>query len=245
MQKPPSMTAQQWVTRVRELDGYLPLFPNPSDTREAESLPEDKLLDALECLSPPRWQRKMMEHGFDPLDGTIAEFINFCENCIEPLEALEDNQATGKGKRGASNNKGESPNKKHRKGKYFCDDCGENPTHNTAQCWYKKKNGNGSNNQQSNGRYCRGNNKNHNKNSLAAHYFCLYVRKIEEAGMDDSDLAFETYLFLAKFFKEEEKYELAEDYAKEALKGESTKEEAKHILKSIEESGHRIEQEVS
>ena len=87
--------------------------------------------------------------------------------------------------------------------------------------------------------------KNHNKNSLAAHYFCLYVRKIEEAGMDDSDLAFETYLFLAKFFKEEEKYELAEDYAKEALKGESTKEEAKHILKSIEESGHRIEQEVS
>merc|ERR1712176_1657543 len=87
--------------------------------------------------------------------------------------------------------------------------------------------------------------KNHNKNSLAAHYFCLYVRKIEEAGMDDSDLAFETYLFLAKFFKEEEKYELAEDYAKEALRGESTKEEAKHILKSIEETGHRIEQEVS
>ena len=79
MQKPPLMTARQWVTCVRELDGYLPLFPNPSDTREAESLPEDKLLDALECLSPPRWQRKMMEHGFD-LSLNSSTFVRTVSN---------------------------------------------------------------------------------------------------------------------------------------------------------------------
>ena len=43
----------------------------------------------------------------------------------------------------------------------------------------------------------------------------------------------EVYIYLAKFFKSENQFELAEEYAKDALRGVSTKDEAKKILAEI------------
>ena len=71
------------------------------------------------------------------------------------------------------------------------------------------------------------------KTTLAAHYYSLYVKRLENCGSNDTDVIMEVYIYLAKFFKSENQFELAEEYAKDALRGVSTKDEAKKILAEI------------
>jgi len=74
---------------------------------------------------------------------------------------------------------------------------------------------------------------NNRKEPSAAHYYSLYVRKLESCGGADNELVMDVYIYLANYFKKEAKYELAEEYAKDALKSSSTKDEAKRILADL------------
>ena len=71
------------------------------------------------------------------------------------------------------------------------------------------------------------------REASAAHYYSLYVRKLEACGSADSDLVMEVYIYLANYFKRDKKFELAEEYAKDALRSGNTKDDAKRILSEI------------
>jgi len=71
------------------------------------------------------------------------------------------------------------------------------------------------------------------KEALAAHYYSLYIRKLEQCQAIEGDGVMEVYIYLARFFYKEGKFDLAEDYAKEALGNNNFKDEAKGILGEI------------
>ena len=83
LRKPQSMRTRDFVARVNELDSYLELFP-PFGQQQRQ--PEDVLKDIFEFGVPNRWQNYMTLQGFDPLEHTVSEFVEFCER----LELTED-----------------------------------------------------------------------------------------------------------------------------------------------------------
>jgi len=80
-------------------------------------------MDIAEYGVPATWQRQMIIHGFDPLNHTVAEFVEFCER-MEYAEADGSNDGTKSktdsknGKNGAKSpakSSDEGHNKKKRK----------------------------------------------------------------------------------------------------------------------------------
>jgi hypothetical protein len=76
MRKPQNVTTREFVARVVEINGMLADFP-PFNTNQ--SLPDEELLDIFEFGIPANWQKHMIKLGFDPLQHTTSEFIDFCQ----------------------------------------------------------------------------------------------------------------------------------------------------------------------
>jgi hypothetical protein len=85
LRKPRDLLMRQFLSRVTELNDYLAEFP---DGNENSKLPPDEFMDLAEFSAPVKWQKKMVEHGFDPALHTQAEFVEFCER-IETTEAFD------------------------------------------------------------------------------------------------------------------------------------------------------------
>ena len=86
------MKTCDFVTRVLELNGYLPGFPAPSNNN-ADSLDTDEIMDILEYSLPSLWRTTMLLQGFIAAEKTTAECIEFCERLevTEPeADAAED-----------------------------------------------------------------------------------------------------------------------------------------------------------
>ena len=99
LRKPRSMNIRNTYTRAVELNDYLSLFPNgrlddngiPLGFSADQKLGADELADILEFGCPHTWQKKMVSHGFDPIeqDDPIASLVEFCER-IETVEGMEE-----------------------------------------------------------------------------------------------------------------------------------------------------------
>lgn len=91
MRKNKDQSVREFVTRVVELNEYLPHFPSidgkPNENPASQKLSDEEIMEILEFGVPNSWQRKMIEHGFDPSTHTKAEFIEFCER----MEYAEQN----------------------------------------------------------------------------------------------------------------------------------------------------------
>ena len=74
MRKPHDMRMREFLARLNELNGYLPYFP---DGTEASKLPDDELIDIGEYACPASWQKQMFLQGFDPLEHTLLDFLDF------------------------------------------------------------------------------------------------------------------------------------------------------------------------
>ena len=64
------------MARLTEINGFLARFPPFGDD---QSLPDEEIMDIAEYATPSTWQKAMIMHGFDPLDSTVSEFVEFCE----------------------------------------------------------------------------------------------------------------------------------------------------------------------
>ncbi len=73
------------------MNTYLRLFPGDG-TEQEKQLDNDELIDIAEYAVPTAWQKKMVEFGFEPMDHTLAEFMEFCER----IEYGEDNGTKSK-----------------------------------------------------------------------------------------------------------------------------------------------------
>ena len=96
MRKPASDRFRDYVARFNQLNGYLAYFPKPEPAEdeddpgnfpyEDQMFDEEEIKDILERGLPYKWSKLMVEQGFDSVNHTIQEFIEFCER----LEFSED-----------------------------------------------------------------------------------------------------------------------------------------------------------
>jgi hypothetical protein len=83
MRKPRALKMREYMARVEELNHDLRYFPT---FMPGARLLEDELLDIYEYGVPATWQKRFLLQGFDPLEHSKQEFLEFCER----LEATED-----------------------------------------------------------------------------------------------------------------------------------------------------------
>ena len=132
------MRIRDFLARFKELNKYLEEFPPFNGA--AQVLPEDEIILILESAIPNKWQQQMVLQGFEVVDKTIQEFIEFCER-LEFSEQVYDSTHTGQKANVKNDNKTTSGSKasagssnKKRKTDYFCLYHGHNTSHNTDDC---------------------------------------------------------------------------------------------------------------
>ena len=106
MRKPQSMKVRDFVARVQEINNCLSQFPPFGD---AQTLPEDEILDILESAVPNSWQREFVKTGYDPMENDVKEFIDRSER-LELTEQLDP-------KSKVNNNNSNNSNKNNKKKK--------------------------------------------------------------------------------------------------------------------------------
>ena len=140
--KPPSMSMKAYVARYKEINDYLPLFPKYGNSPPC--IAEDEMIENFEFAIPATWRQAMILQGFEPIDHSLDELIEFCER-LEFSEDLVNTTHAGNGKnRGKSDD--EKTSKRNRGGpksgtvgegataEYDCLYHGKNKTHTTDQC---------------------------------------------------------------------------------------------------------------
>ena len=77
------MKARSFTTRLFQMNTYLPYFPPDCPGQLVTSLPDDEILyDAV----PNTWKKKMVEQGYNYLDGSIIAMTEFFQTRIENIE---------------------------------------------------------------------------------------------------------------------------------------------------------------
>lgn len=105
MRKPANWTIQQYVDRMREINGYLKRFPRIAPNRPAKDMEEDELVEAIALSVPNSWNNQMIVQGFKPHEHTLAEYLEKCQ-CFEVAESREPKN------NGKNNHDGDTKNKK-------------------------------------------------------------------------------------------------------------------------------------
>ena len=73
-------SVKDYIARVVEINSILTEFPPVNSTTPATMLTDNKLLDRLEFGIPLKLQTHMVMHGFDPQNGMMKEFSDFCKH---------------------------------------------------------------------------------------------------------------------------------------------------------------------
>ena len=139
VRKPMEMKTRDYVARLSELNSYLPSFPPVTAGGSApEKLPDDEIVDLLEFGVPNAWQREMIIQDFDPLQHTIAEFVEFGER-MEQVESTDGgqkdrNRKNGKRARGSDGPAAKKGGKADKADGYYCLLHGHNKTHGSDDC---------------------------------------------------------------------------------------------------------------
>ena len=70
--------------RLEEMRLYLKHFP---DYTTAQAMDDDDLKEILEHAIPSAWQKEMTRQGFEPINHTLNDIVEFCER-MEVTESL-------------------------------------------------------------------------------------------------------------------------------------------------------------
>ena len=148
-------------------------------------------MEHAEFAIPNSWQQQMVLHGFNAVENTMEDFIEFCER-LEFSEGVYNsthkgkNANTQKGKDGTTSKEKEGKSKKSRDkpkpGKHYCLYHGENNTHSTDDCKVLKAQAERMANNHTNrgGKFKNGNNgdQNHQKRKEFTSFATNIVEKI-------------------------------------------------------------------
>jgi hypothetical protein len=135
--KPQDMPIKQYYARYKEINDYLALF---NEQGVANKLDDDEIKEHLNFSIPNRWQKEMIMHGFEPIEGSIDEFLEFCER-LEVTEGIYNDvhkKPAGMPDLGSSPSSrkrvSQSSNVTNNAREFFCMYHGENSSHDTDQC---------------------------------------------------------------------------------------------------------------
>ena len=92
MRKPAKMSTREFVARLQELNAYLKEFP-PFGGDE-QMLADNDLAEILKFGIPNSWQRAMVLQGFNAIERSVTDTVEFCER-LEFTEQLS-NDLNGK-----------------------------------------------------------------------------------------------------------------------------------------------------
>ena len=140
MYKPRALTTRMTSAAVSRINNALPMFPNGVETSKFS---EEELVVLLEWSLPPAWREKFDLKGYIPTQHNRTRLIAECE-AIERHVKTDDppkstTTTTKKKKKeitSSAHSKSERPNK------YFCSEHGNNPSHNTSDCYVLKNRAN-------------------------------------------------------------------------------------------------------
>ena len=139
IKKPKEMPIRRFVARVVELESYLHEFP-PFKT--SQRIKRRALLDMLETAIPYHWKKEMKHFRFDPIKGTLAEFVQFCERFESDEETPKKRSFKSKlGNRKRTHeidSDDDSESGKRQRSSSWCKLHGEN-SHTTKECNVLKK----------------------------------------------------------------------------------------------------------
>ena len=82
------MKVRALITRLIQLNTYLPYFPPDRPGQLVISLADNDIKEILYRAMPNMWEKKMVEQGYNYLDGPIHYMVEFFETRIENLEKL-------------------------------------------------------------------------------------------------------------------------------------------------------------
>jgi hypothetical protein len=148
MKKPFNLSTQKTIAALNHLNNLLPLFPTGT---QASKFSDSEIVGLLEWAVPEGWRRKFDLKGYIPSSHDKKRFLYECE-IIERSEMVTRDQNKGqeehksyrkeklsKGATHAKPNGAKGDKSSNHQGNYFCTECGQNRTHNTAKC-YKLQN---------------------------------------------------------------------------------------------------------
>ena len=139
LRKPKDMKIRDYCARFNEINKYLEAFP-PFKGR-GQMISDEEVLEHLEFAVPSSWQKQMVLQGFNTLEKSIDDFIEFCERLEFSEQIYDSSHNSGQKARvkidekntGLKSSAGNS-NSKKRKSKYYCLYHGDNQTHDTNDC---------------------------------------------------------------------------------------------------------------
>ena len=103
LRKPPEMKVRTFTTRLLQLNNYLAYFPPDHSGQPVAPLSEDKVKEILYHAMPNLWKKKMVEQGYNYLDGSIQNMAEFFETRIENLERFDSKKESNKSQNTKSN----------------------------------------------------------------------------------------------------------------------------------------------
>jgi hypothetical protein len=137
MRKPRDMTARKLAAPVCRINNSLPLFPGGSSD---DKFSDSEIIELLEFSVPEAWRTKFDLEGYIPSEENKAAFITHCE-VLERHENVtkkpKEKVTVKKAHKSAGKNKSRE-GKKSLSGPFHCKEHGENPTHDTANCYTLK-----------------------------------------------------------------------------------------------------------
>ena len=76
------MKVRSFTTRLIQLNMYLQYFPPDRPGQLVTSLPDDDIKEILYHAMPNTWKKKMVEQGYNYLDGLIYSVAEFFKTRI-------------------------------------------------------------------------------------------------------------------------------------------------------------------
>ena len=86
MRKPTDTKVQSFMTRLIQLNKCSRHFPPNHPRQLVTSLPDDNIKEIFYHTLPNTWKKKMVEQGYDYLDGPVYAIVEFFGTRIENLE---------------------------------------------------------------------------------------------------------------------------------------------------------------
>lgn len=108
LRKKRDIRVREFMTRLIEINEYLAMFPE--EFSASQKLPEDEIMDIAEFAVPASWQNIIVLHGFNPVESTTTEFVEFCER-IEFSEGPPTEASAAQAKSSNSPKNANSPEK--------------------------------------------------------------------------------------------------------------------------------------
>ena len=133
--KPTGMKVRTYMQHILRVNlEEIPMLP-PYDPDQ--TLGDDEIMDIILFGTPKSWQKEMDRQGFDPMDHTVHEVVDFLEN-VEAAEDFEVSHSANNNKKDNRSKKGSSSSNSSGSSQKYCMLHGKG-NHTTEECEKLKK----------------------------------------------------------------------------------------------------------